>query len=102
MAVLGWEYNYEDVVKSMKESIEAFEMSFQQAWDYEVENGPKLYHVTVFEIMTKEGKTLKDLFLEIESLEILTNENFYLCEHSHEVGEILHDIQTGRKLSSQI
>lgn len=95
MAVIGWEYNYDDVVKSVKESIVSFEMTFQQAWEYEVENGPKLYHVTVFEIMGKEGKSLKDLFLEIESLEILTNENFYQCEHSHELEEILNDIQTG-------
>lgn len=94
MAIAHWNYEYSDVRRSMRESIMNFEMTFQQAWEYEVENGVKMYHVTVFELMAKEGKTLKDLFLEIENMEILTNDNFYHCDHSPEMEEILRDIQT--------
>jgi hypothetical protein len=85
MAIAGWNYDYQDVVSSMTESLAIFDMRFVEAWNYELANSVKSYGKHVRVLLADAGKTLADLLSDLEDAGVVTNENYYKQPFDYEL-----------------
>jgi hypothetical protein len=71
------DYMYENVLASMKESLSMHDMTFRQAWNYELQYSKKAYTLPVRDILKREGKTFMNLFWDLEDTGYITGANYY-------------------------